>query len=325
MVTHQRVLRFHTHYFIWRNRGKVVTNQSIYDFVDSCYAWDDEDLLPENKNRPNSPYSWIRNIRNVLTRDVPKGILNRPRDGEYSWNEQQETPVKWSFITAEAIDNLDGETPNQKLYQEIERLGIRDFTDNWKMTVQGTIERHSRDSEAWGGNYDVFYSVQGMGQGVWGLKSQYRIIDTTNQNSMPNISKKLDFETQNFVNKIIQAPDFALRTIALRRGQRTFRASLLNIYSSCMITGYADFQVLEACHIIPYSVSNDNSVENGLLLRADIHTLFDLKLITLDNLLTIRVSPELKASEYQKLEGLIIKPAPQVDEEIFKINLAERG
>ena len=157
-----------------------------------------------------------------------------------------------------------------------------------------------------------------MGQGVWGLKSQYRIIDTTNQNSMPNISKKLDFETQNFVNKIIQAPDFALRTIALRRGQRTFRASLLNIYGSCMITGYADFPgARETCHIIPYSVSNDNSVENGLLLRADIHTLFDLKLITLDNLLTIRVSPELKA-EYQKLEGLIIKPAPQVDEEIFK-------
>ena len=58
---------------------------------------------------------------------MSQGILNRPRDGEYSWNEQQETPVKWSFITAEAIDNLDGETPNQKLYQEIERLGIRDF------------------------------------------------------------------------------------------------------------------------------------------------------------------------------------------------------
>jgi len=324
MTTHAKILRFHIHYVIWRNRGESVNIQSIYDFVDSCCNWDTEDLLPETRSKPTSPHSWKRNVRNVLTHDVPKGILNRLRDGEYSWNVHQDKPVLWSFITAEAVDNLKGETPNPMLYDEIERLGIRDFTDNWRMTVQGTIERHSIDSEAWGENFDVFYSVQGMGQGVWGLRHQYRITADTIQDSNPIIPDILDSETESFVKKTIQAPNYALRTIAVRRGQPAFRATLLRLYGSCMITDCSDSQVLEACHIIPYSISNDNSAENGLLLRADIHTLFDLKLITIDNQLIIRVSSELEDTRYRKLNNLLIIPANQVDEEIFRNNLSER-
>jgi predicted restriction endonuclease len=39
---------------------------------------------------------------------------------------------------------------------------------------------------------------------------------------------------------------------------------------------------LEAAHIIPYCLTQDNRILNGLLLRADIHTLFDFNLVVID-------------------------------------------
>nr|AIE95562.1 hypothetical protein [uncultured marine group II/III euryarchaeote AD1000_68_A10] len=202
MVTPAKVLRFHIHYFIWRNRRGAVSLQSIYDFVDSCCSWDAEDLVPETRSKPTSPYSWKRNVRNVLTRDVPKGILNRPRDGEYIWNEQQGKPPMWSFITAEAMDNLNGEARFSQLYEEIERLAMRDFTDRWKMTVQGTIERHSSDSENFE-NYDVFYSVQGIGQGFWGLREIYRL----STKSTIRVEDDFDMESSEMTDKVFIVDD----------------------------------------------------------------------------------------------------------------------
>jgi hypothetical protein len=78
------------------------------------------------------------------------------------------------------------------------------------------------------------------------------------------------------------ARQHALRSVALRRGQSAFRAALLDAYGGrCAITGCAVEAVLEAAHIIPYQGEQTNDVRNGLLLRADIHTLFDLGLIAI--------------------------------------------
>lgn len=75
----------------------------------------------------------------------------------------------------------------------------------------------------------------------------------------------------------------ALRAIVLRQGQGTFRRKLLEVYGgTCCITGCAFEQVLEAAHIQPYRGEHTNAVENGLLLRADVHTLFDLYLLWID-------------------------------------------
>jgi len=53
-----------------------------------------------------------------------------------------------------------------------------------------------------------------------------------------------------------------------------FRKSLLKKYNNkCILSN--DNGALEAAHIIPYSSSFNNDVSNGLLLRSDLHTLFD--------------------------------------------------
>jgi hypothetical protein len=73
------------------------------------------------------------------------------------------------------------------------------------------------------------------------------------------------------------------RSIALRRGQQRFRNNLLWAYGGqCCVTGTASKQVLEAAHIQPYADSGTNSAKNGLLLRSDIHVLFDLNLLSID-------------------------------------------
>lgn len=99
-----------------------------------------------------------------------------------------------------------------------------------------------------------------------------------------------------------------LVAIKTRRGQPKFRRALLKAYDGrCCITGCNVEDVLEAAHIISHSEEINYSVTNGLLLRADIHTLFDLHLIGIDELDRIRVSVKLKDSDYQKFDGLSIR------------------
>jgi HNH endonuclease len=104
---------------------------------------------------------------------------------------------------------------------------------------------------------------------------------------------------------IIDAREKAARQISMRRGQPAFRRKLLKIYGgACAVTGCRAVQVLEACHIIPYLGPDTNHPCNGLLLRADLHTLFDLGLITIDAAsMTVRIAPELHDTEYGVLEG----------------------
>jgi len=95
------------------------------------------------------------------------------------------------------------------------------------------------------------------------------------------------------------------QSIKERRGQPQFRQALLRLYQDkCAVTGHGPKDVLEAAHIQPHSEDGRNSTDNGLLLRADIHTLFDLHLISVDpESLKVVISPQLKGSPYAELEG----------------------
>ena len=61
---------------------------------------------------------------------------------------------------------------------------------------------------------------------------------------------------------------------------------------------------LEAAHIVPFKSLHTNTVRNGLLLRADIHTLFDLALFRIDPVtMQVVLSPTLKSGSYAGLAG----------------------
>lgn len=99
-----------------------------------------------------------------------------------------------------------------------------------------------------------------------------------------------------------------LALIARRLGQPKFRRALLKAYGErCAFTGDAVAQVLEAAHIEPYRLRGLNAISNGLLLRADIHTLFDLGLIAIDKANHILVSKLLNGSPYADMRGKILR------------------
>lgn len=90
-----------------------------------------------------------------------------------------------------------------------------------------------------------------------------------------------------------------------RDGQSRFRQNVLERYSACVVTGCTTELALQAAHIIPYAQSRSQDPERGVLLRADIHSLFDAGLISIAPLsYRVLVSANLASSDYNSLAGL---------------------
>lgn len=99
-----------------------------------------------------------------------------------------------------------------------------------------------------------------------------------------------------------------------RRGQPQFRSELIDRYSGrCAISGCKTIGALEAAHVIPYSETSSLSPEQGLLLRADIHTLFDLYLISINpNTHKVEISSTC-CDYYKNYVGKNVEKLPTVD------------
>lgn len=93
--------------------------------------------------------------------------------------------------------------------------------------------------------------------------------------------------------------------IVRRQGQPAFRKHLLTAYNRrCAITGCSVESVLEAAHIVPYKGEITNHPGNGLLLRADFHTLFDLHLVAINEVsMRLLVSSKLNGTGYENYRG----------------------
>lgn len=95
----------------------------------------------------------------------------------------------------------------------------------------------------------------------------------------------------------------------MRIGQGAFRVLVIDAYQRrCSITGEKTLPVLEAAHIKSYAKSGPHSLSNGLLLRSDMHKLFDTGYITVTKDLKVEVSKRIKEEfnngrEYYKYHG----------------------
>jgi putative restriction endonuclease len=109
--------------------------------------------------------------------------------------------------------------------------------------------------------------------------------------------------------------------IKSRIGQGTFRVLVTSAYKRrCAITGEKTLPVLQAAHIKPLTDNGTNTINNGLLLRSDLHILFDKGYLTVTPEKRIEVSRKIKedfdnGKEYYPLHGkdLIILPDSKND------------
>ncbi len=105
---------------------------------------------------------------------------------------------------------------------------------------------------------------------------------------------------------VIDARQHIISSIVRRQGQRDFRQALLEAYNGrCAISNSDVIEILEAAHIIPYLGPQTNHISNGLLLRADLHILFDLGMIAVDaQKMTVIVSSRLAQTDYVLYDGV---------------------
>jgi hypothetical protein len=107
----------------------------------------------------------------------------------------------------------------------------------------------------------------------------------------------------------------ALRSIRLRRGQPAFRERLLTAYGArCVISGCDVVEALEAAHIVPHAQDGTYATSNGLLMRADLHTLFDLHLFSVcPDTGAVQLNPQLRTAYGQFEKQVLRLPLRQAD------------
>lgn len=126
----------------------------------------------------------------------------------------------------------------------------------------------------------------------------------------------------NFVLQAQAAARYGAEYLARARlGQGAFRILVIEAYHRrCAVTAERTLPVLEAAHIRPYSDQGPHLVSNGLLLRSDIHTLYDEGYLTVTDDLRVEVSRKIKEEfqngrEYYTYHGKQLAELPSLPDQ----------
>lgn len=204
-------------------------------------------------------------------------------------------------------------------------------------TSYGQNSRPRRTDE--GSRYDRLFKVgNGKGvtfelydpaqHGVWEIYADSQATSTSGMSirqvvnptveALEAASKEAEQEGAFDVHSIQDARNRVFSSIVRRQGQAKFREALVEAYGgACAVTGCTLKSLLEAAHVHPYRGAQTNVVSNGLLLRTDIHTLFDLGLIAVESdSLKVCVSPELLGTEYADLAGKQLRDTALISQRV---------
>lgn len=179
---------------------------------------------------------------------------------------------------------------------EVDREGLTQYVEGWEPRAKAALIAWSRNP-------------------IVPTAPQARSVD--NGEGQGDAADAIDFPAPGSREENLDERIKLLRSIKIRRGQPQFRNALLVRFSGrCAISRCQVLGVLEAAHIRPYRRESDNNPSNGLLLRTDLHTLFDLDMIGIHPTdLRIHLHPCLLESEYASLQAstLICPQGAQLD------------
>ena len=178
--------------------------------------------------------------------------------------------MTWKDIIIEALNNLGGVATYKQLYDEIERLDRKELSRNWKASVRAAIEIASSDSTVFSGKEDIFYSVAGLGKGIWGLR------DFSN---VKKASEPLDLTVERkstSINRIIRDTKIIKELKALHNHECQLCGMYLEIKKGVRYS--------EGHHIKPLGKTHNGPdiKENVLILCPNCHALCDYGAIGLD-------------------------------------------
>ncbi|HEX5182370.1 MAG TPA: HNH endonuclease [Allosphingosinicella sp.] len=215
------------------------------------------------------------------------------------------------------LDGADLLAPPQDQFRVLSR-NMQTFGRPSNAAYGGSRVKKIRITGDWPGDEDAICTILGLGgfdrgrSRAYGDKVQRGDRSGAGaawQDDQPPADEPADGDDSIFdPNSIEDGRQKIAALIKRRQGQSRFRRNLLRAYGArCAVSGCDVEPLLEAAHIHPYRGPETNSVQNGLLLRSDLHTLFDLGLITVSSARTINVSPVLADTDYAALDGQALK------------------
>jgi predicted HNH restriction endonuclease len=188
-------------------------------------------------------------------------------------------PSTWLDDIVKAIEIRGGVASLSEIYEELKLIRpnlarTRPEEGYWQATVRRTIESHSSDSQNFEGSRarnDIFYSVEGIGRGIWGLREETRYTPNAFDLEHPEPTTRTRVETYR-----------VLRDTALARRLKELHQD------SCQICGVqlqlSDRTYSEAHHIKPLGKPHNGPdvAENILVLCPNDHALLDYGAMKID-------------------------------------------
>lgn len=170
----------------------------------------------------------------------------------------------WLDDISSALANLGGIAHYDTLYPEVKKIRPGTLPESWKQIIQRTIQDHSADSDGFKGN-NVFYSVKGIGSGVWGLRSHLQSTPSASDIESPSAPERLLVETY----RVLRDTELARKIKALHK----------NVCQLCgqtvMLKDGATYS--EAHHIKPLGSPHNGPdvAENIVVLCPNHHVMLD--------------------------------------------------
>lgn len=217
---------------------------------------------------------------------------------------QKSTSRQGFALTKPGEQDRHGQGTYTKDIQEVIRHLV---FDGWSVRAK-TIDKTGRQREG-------TFGISKLSISGYEVAEEFQqLINSATQKPISIVSKSKLLEPEKSIGRekndsLNERPidEKVLREIKSRRGQPDFRKALLALLKGkCCISGCNVENVLEAAHIVPHSEVTNYSVSNGLLLRADLHTLYDLNLIGINLDGKIYLSSNLIESDYWVYHGQFI-------------------
>jgi hypothetical protein len=177
----------------------------------------------------------------------------------------------WLEDIISAIENLGGITAYDDLYSEIKRIRSP-LPGSWKQIIQRTIQDHSSDSDRYKDGEDIFYSVDGIGGGVWGVRTR-----------LGATPRAVDIEPPAEPIRAITETYRILRDTPLAKKIKALHKDVCQICGTALQFGNGK-TYSEAHHIRPLGTPHNGPDISGniIILCPNHHVLFDYGALLLD-------------------------------------------
>lgn len=174
----------------------------------------------------------------------------------------------WIEDIVSALENLGGVASLQEIYGEVKKIRPAPHPKSFDATIRGAIERNSSDSKAHIGSKDLFFSVHGLGAGIWGLRSYVPTTPIANDIGLLPIGIAEPSRSEQTTYRVLRDTDLARKLKLMHKNKCQICSLTLSVKGST----YS-----EAHHIIPLGTPHNgpDTPENIIVVCPNCHVQLD--------------------------------------------------